>query len=113
LAGTVMVQLPELAASAAVWLRLMAAPCPSTGWVAMSPSCCVAIGPFAKSFGVTFTRGPAGADGVAAAATSAPAAPPDGHGDGDAAVVGAPIASATAAPDAGAVPLETQEPSAA
>ena len=45
LAGTVSEQFSEAAASAAVWLRLMAAPVPSTGAVATSPSCVVASAP--------------------------------------------------------------------
>jgi hypothetical protein len=48
LAGTASVQFSEAAACAAVWFRLMAAPVPSTGVVAMSPSFVVAIGPLAN-----------------------------------------------------------------
>jgi hypothetical protein len=46
--GTVSVQFIDVAASAAVWSRLMAAPVPSTGLVARSPSGKKAVGPLAK-----------------------------------------------------------------
>jgi hypothetical protein len=45
LAGTASEQFSEVAASAAVWFRLMAAPVPSTGADATSPSWAVAIAP--------------------------------------------------------------------
>ncbi len=47
-AGTASEQFSEAAASAAVWFMLMAAPVPSTGVVARSPSCVVATGPLAN-----------------------------------------------------------------
>jgi flagellar motor component MotA len=48
LAGTASEQFSEAAAWAAVWFRLMAAPVPSTGVVAMSPSVVVAMAPLAN-----------------------------------------------------------------
>ena len=48
LAGTVMVQFIDAAACAAVWFRLIAAPVPSTGLVARSPSWRNAVWPLAK-----------------------------------------------------------------
>ena len=73
LAGTVIVQFIEVAACAAVWFRLMAAPVPSTGLVARSPSGKNAVWPLAKL----------GAGGTTAAATPAPELA-DGQGAGDA-----------------------------
>src|ERR1700730_9101019 len=46
--GTVSVQFNDAAACAAVWFRLMAAPVPSTGLVATSPSWRKAVRPLAK-----------------------------------------------------------------
>src|ERR1700722_1662298 len=46
--GTVSVQFSEVAACAAVWFRLMAAPVPSTGLVATLPSWKNAVCPVAK-----------------------------------------------------------------
>jgi hypothetical protein len=57
--GTDRVQFCDAVAWSADWLRLMAAPVPSTGLVATSPSCVVAIGPAAKSLGVTGILGAA------------------------------------------------------
>jgi len=73
LAGTVIVQFIDAAACAAVWFRLMAAPVPSTGLVARSPSEKNAVRPLAKL----------GAGGTTAAATPAPELV-DGQGAGDA-----------------------------
>jgi hypothetical protein len=61
LLGTVSVQFIDVAACAAVWFRLMAAPVPSTGLVARSPSGKKAVGPLALL----------GAGGTAAAAAVA------------------------------------------
>src|SRR3984957_14578241 len=59
--GTVSVQFIDVAASAAVWFRLIAAPVPSTGLVARSPSGKKAVGPLAKvAAGGTTAAGTAG-----------------------------------------------------
>jgi hypothetical protein len=50
LAGTASEQFIDAAACAAVWVRLMALPVPSTGAVATSPSCLKAVWPLAKEF---------------------------------------------------------------
>src|SRR5215813_5934752 len=60
LAGTVRVQLPDAAAWAAVWFRLIALPAPSTGAVATLPSWRKAVCPVALL----------GAAGTAAAAAA-------------------------------------------
>ena len=49
-AGTAIEQFMDAAACAAVWVRLMAAPVPSTGAVATSPSCLKAVWPLANEF---------------------------------------------------------------
>jgi hypothetical protein len=59
------VQFIDVAASAAVWFRLIAAPVPSTGLVARSPSGKKAVGPLAK----------VAAGGTTAAATAGLALP--------------------------------------
>jgi len=84
----VRVQFIDVAAAAAVWFRLIAAPVPSTGLVARSPSGKNAVGPLAK---------------VAAGATTALVAGSvlalaDGHGDADADAEG--LATGEALPDA-------------
>ena len=85
LAGTVMVQFIDAAACAAVWFRLIAAPVPSTGLVARSPSWRNAVWPLAK---------------VGAAGTTALAAVPvlelaDGQGEAEAEA----LAAAAGLPD--------------
>src|SRR5260370_42346332 len=68
--GTVSVQFNDATACAAVWFRLMAAPVPSTGLVATSPSWRNAVCPLAKL-----------AAGAPTAAPAAPALPvPDRQG---------------------------------
>ena len=86
-AGTVSVQFIDAAACAAVWFRLMAAPVPSTGFVATSPSCRNATCPLAKL----------GAGGTTAAAAGSPLE--DAQGDGEAAGL-----AAAALPDAAGLP---------
>src|SRR5580692_11151978 len=84
LLGTVSVQFIDAAACAAVWFRLMAAPVPSTGLVATSPSWRKAVCPLAKL-----------AAGATTAAATAPALPvPDGQGEAEA------LAAAAGLPDA-------------
>jgi hypothetical protein len=71
-----MVQFIDVAACAAVWFRLMAAPVPSTGLVARSPSGKNAVCPLAKvAAGATATAGSALelADGQGEAETEAEA----------------------------------------
>src|SRR6516165_8544964 len=82
LAGTVSVQFIDAAAWAAVWFRLMAAPVPSTGLAARSPSGKNAVWPLAKL----------GAGGTTALA--AVPALPDGQGEAEA------LGEAAAVPDA-------------
>src|SRR5579859_2973732 len=89
--GTVSVQFSDVAASAAVWFRLIAAPVPSTGLVATLPSWKKAVRPLALL----------AAAGTAAAATAGVAlALPDGQG---AAEVDA-LAAAAGLPDAVTLP---------
>ena len=83
LAGTVMVQFIDAAACAAVWFRLIAAPVPSTGLVARSPSWRNAIWPLAK----------VGAAGTAALAAVPVLVLPDGQGEAEA------LAAAAGLPD--------------
>ena len=91
LSGTVSVQFIDVAASAALWFRLMAAPVPSTGLVARSPSGKVAVGPLAK----------VAAGGTTAAATAGAAFPaglPDGQGVGEALTDGEVLAARRGSP---------------
>src|SRR5262249_12440002 len=83
LAGTVSVQFSEFAASAAVWVRLIAAPVGSTGLVAM---------PGRPASG--FTAGAAAA--AAGVAVDAAADAPLGYGAGDAGALAPAAAGATA-----------------
>src|SRR5579872_884237 len=86
--GTVRVQFIDAAACAAVWFRLIAAPVPSTGLVATSPSWKNAVRPLALL----------GAGATAAAATAAPPlALADGHGAALAAAAGLPETAGLAA----------------
>ena len=83
-------QFSDVAASAGVWFRLMAAPVPSTGSVARSPIWLKAIGPLAKAaaggttalavaLALAVVVGSAGRLCAGAAeALAAGAAPPDG-----------------------------------
>ena len=98
-AGTVSVQFIDAAACAAVWVRLMAAPVPSTGLVARSPSDRSAVGPLAKL----------GAGGTTALAFGSALALADGvaQGAGAALTAGAGLADGAGLPDGAA-----QEPSA-
>src|SRR6516165_2369620 len=96
LAGTVIVQFIDAAACAAVWFRLMAAPVPSTGLAARSPSEKNAVRPLAKL----------GAGGTTAAATPAPELV-DGQGAGDALA-----AAAAGLPEPEAAGLADGEPQA-
>ena len=76
----------DAAACAAVWVRLMAAPVPSTGAVATSPSCLKAVWPLANEFAGATAAPRAGspplalADGLALAADGAGRAGPSGPG---------------------------------
>jgi hypothetical protein len=88
-AGTASEQLSEAAAWAALWWVLMAAPVPSTGTVATSPSCAAARVPPANEFA-------GGTVAVALALGLAPA---------DAVPVAVAVAVAVAVPDAVAVGL--------
>src|SRR5579859_5228581 len=89
LAGTVIVQFIDAAACAAVWFRLIAAPVPSTGLVARSPSRKNAVRPVAKL----------GAAGTAAVAPVPALALAVGQGAADAlaAAAGLPEAAGLAA----------------
>src|SRR6202042_1089198 len=82
--GTVSVQFSDAAAWSAFWFRLMAAPVPSTGLVARSPSWLKAIRPVAKL----------GAAGTAAATAALLLALADGQGEAEA------LAAAAGLPDA-------------
>jgi hypothetical protein len=87
LAGTASEQFIEAAAWAAVWFMLMAAPVPSTGVVAMSPSVLAAMAPLANEL----AGGTAAADPVALAlgvAVALAVADPEAVGVADALAVG-------------------------
>src|SRR5580700_6824871 len=85
--GTVSVQFNDAAACAAVWFRLIAAPVPSTGLVAKSPSWRNAVRPLAKL-----------AAGGTAAVAAVPALPlADGQGEAEA--EGEALATAAGLPD--------------
>src|ERR1700722_3103799 len=85
--GTVSVQFSEAAAWSAFWFRLIAAPVPSTGLVARSPSWLKAIRPVSKF----------AAAGTAAATAALLLALADGHGAAEA------LAAAAGLPDAAGV----------
>src|SRR5215467_1960615 len=87
LAGTASEQFRDAAAWSAVWFMLMAAPVPSTGVVATSPSWKKAIAPFANEFaGATGAAAPLAVALGAALADAEPDA--DGEADADADAVG-------------------------
>ena len=97
--GTVSVQFIDVAASAAVWFRLIAAPVPSTGLVARSPSGKKAVGPLAK----------VAAGGTTAAATAGLALPlalplPLALAEGQGAADAEALASAAGLPEGAALP---------
>src|SRR5260370_42062856 len=71
--GTVSGQFKDAAACAAVWFRLIAAPVPSTGVVATSPSWRNAVRPLAK-FGAAGTPAGAAGPGLGAAVRAGEAA---------------------------------------
>ncbi len=103
LAGTVIVQFIDAAASAAVWFRLMAAPVPSTGLVARSPSGKKAVCPLAN----------VGAGGTIALAAVPVLALALGQGEAEALAAAEPLAAAAGLPDtAGLADGEPHAPSA-
>src|SRR5579859_953391 len=71
LAGTVMEQLPDAAACAAVWFRLIALPAPSTGALATSPSWRMAIGPLPFAAAAVTAASTAAGEAAAGAAADA------------------------------------------